>query len=322
MSKVTRFVAILSACALLIAGCGDRTVSTAQNNNSKDKVKVYTTIYPLYDFAKNVGGDRAEVTNILPPGAEPHHWEPTPGDMVNINKSDIFIYCGAGLESWVGSILNNTDNKKMTVVDSSKGVDLLDPDEGDHHDDEGGTSEDRHLHDNKDPHIWLDPANARIMVDNILEGFVKADPDNKDFYTNNAIIYKARLTDLDNKYQTTLAGAKNRHFVVSHDAFGYLARRYGLEQISIRGLSADSEPSPARMAEIISLVQKYGIKYIFTEDLISPKVSEAIAREAGVGTLVLSPLDGLAENEIKEGKDFIALMEKNLESLKLACEAR
>lgn len=303
MLKFFRPAALIIALTIILAGCAGEPAGKSAGG----KIKVCATTYPLYDFAKNIGGDRIEAFMLLPAGAEPHHWEPAPGDIIKIGGSDVLVYNGAGLESWLGSTLTQVDRNKTAVVDSSSGVELMSGEDG-----ENG----------QDPHIWLDPVNAQKMVDNILEGLVKADPANKDYYAANAQEYKARLAELDSRYRAALSGAGIRKIVVSHDAFGYLARRYGLEQVAARGLSADSEPSPARLAEIVALVRENHIKYIFYETLVSPKVSETIAREAGVGTLVLNPVASLTEKEMAGGEDYLKIMEENLKNLKAACEAR
>lgn len=329
---------VLLTAGITLAGCagGGKEAATSGSavKNDNKKMVVYTTIYPLFDFARNVGGDRAEVYNLLPPGADPHHWEPTPGDIVKISKSNVFVYCGAGLESWVEGALKNADTGKMVIVDCSRGIKLLEGgghEEGhDGHDDDeekekhqqgrdGGESNEDHS--GTDPHIWLDPVNAAIIVDSIRDGLIKADPANKEYYTANAYKYKEKLARLDGEYRTILAKAKVKHFVVSHAAFGYLAGRYGLEQVPIRGLTADAEPNPARMAEIVALVRKYHIKYIFFETLVSPKVSETLARETGAGTLMLDPMGGMTEKDLAAGKNYLAIMEENLKNLKIACEA-
>jgi len=327
--KTLRLLLFILTAFILVSGCSGDRRSTGREDPGSEKIKLVTTIFPVYDFARNIGGDRVEVYNLLPPGAEPHHWEPNPGDLIRVSEARLFAYCGAGLEPWVESVLRNTDRSKLTVVDASKGAQLLEGG-GDSHDgspgeeveDSGVDQEEDHDHGAVDPHIWLDPANAGIMVDNILEGLVQADPAGKDYYTANAQKYRASLEDLDGRYRAALAGAGQKRFVVSHDAFGYMAHRYGLEQLSIRELSADAEPSPARMAEIVGLVREYRIKYIFSETLISPAVSEAIAREAGVRTMVLNPIGGLSEKEIAEGKSYLSIMEENLGNLKIACEVR
>ncbi|MFZ5596927.1 MAG: metal ABC transporter substrate-binding protein [Bacillota bacterium] len=318
-------VFMLLAMIFAASGCSGSggAVKTAGTVGS-DKVQVYTTIFPAYDFAGKVGGDRVEVHSIMPAGADPHHWEPTPGDIVKIGGSDVFIYCGAGLETWVDNILKSGVREGMVVVDCSRGIELL---QGGHEDPaDVGSAESTEGHDHgsakTDPHIWLDPVNASIMVDNILEGLIKADPAGSGYYTANAANYKARLAELDGRYRSELAGVSIKKFVVSHAAFGYLARRYGLEQVPVRGLTGESEPSPARMAEIVDVVRREGIKYIFFEPTASPRVTEAIAGETGAGTLVLNPISVLTDKEMEEGKDYISFMEENLAALKTACETR
>lgn len=314
-SKLWLAAALLAA-GILLAGCagggrGEKSAAAPAGG----KLTVYTTVFPLYDFTRNLGGDRVEVINLLPPGADPHHWEPTPGELVKVHKSDVFVYCGAGLERWAENVFKTAGPGKPVVVDSSKGVQVLSG--GHDHGEDHGEG-----HGGADPHIWLDPVNAVIMVDNILAGLLRADPAGRDYYTAAAGSYKSRLADLDRRYREGLAPARVKHFVVSHDAFGYLAKRYGLEQVPIRGVTADVEPGPARMAEIVDIVRKQGIKYIFSESMTSPRVSEAIARETGAGVLNISHIGALSEKEWKEGKSYLSLMEENLEKIIKACEAK
>lgn len=329
--KKAALLPVLLAAVLLLAGCPGGGQKEKASVPSGEKVVVYASVFPLFDFARNIGGERVQVLNLMPPGSDPHHWEPTPGDLVKISKSGVFLYCGAGLESWVDGALKNIDQNRLVVVDSSRGVQLLTISAEDGHEQEekngeeeknkGGEAED-HGHSGVDPHIWLDPLNAGVMVDNILAGLVKADPAGREYYSANAERYKAGLVALDKRYRAALEGAKVKEFVVSHAAFGYLARRYRLNQVPIRGLTADTEPSPARMAEIVNLVRRQGIKYIFFEPTVSPKVSEAIARETGAGILVLNPIAGITEKQINDGKDYLSLMEENLENLITASQAR
>lgn len=321
-------LAVLLAAAVLAAGCGGGRQEKAAAGAGGGKITVYTTVFPIYDFARNVGGERVEIVNLLPPGADPHHWEPTPGDLARIGRAHVFAYCGAGLEAWAKNALKSVDRDKTAVVDCSRGIELLEAENGGSgggsagNESHGASGGNGHGHGLTDPHVWLDPANAGIMVDNILAGLTRADPAGRDYYTANAAAYKDRLDRLDGRYREALAGAGVKQFVVSHAAFGYLARRYGLEQVTVRGLTADGEPGPARMAEIVDLIRRQKIKYVFFESLTSPRVSEAIAREAGAGILPLHPIAALTGKEWEEGKSYLSLMEENLENLKQACQAR
>lgn len=312
-------ISILSI-SLLITGCnGNEVMKNEKMVNGNNKVIVFTTIYPVYNFTTNICGDRAQVVQLIPDGVEPHDWEPTPKDMVNLEQASLFIYNGAGLERWVEKMLRNFSDSGSTVVDSSKGVDLLPVTDGQTIDLHLKEPDNSHVHSfEMDPHIWLDPMNAKLMIDNIVEGLEKVDPNNTEYYRENARSYKQRLSDLHEKYAAILAEAEQRKFIVSHAAFGYLAHRYNLEQLAIRGISPEVDPGPARMAEIIETSREAEIKYIFSEKLVSQQVSKVIAMETGAEVLLLNPLGAITLEERKAGKDYLSIMEENLRNLSLA----
>lgn len=303
---------------LLTAGCAGNTEqkTSAARPDSGNKIIVYTTIFPLYDFASQIGGDRVEVTNIMPPGVEPHHWEPRPADLANMHRADVFVYCGAGLEGWVQNTLQSLPQKNLVVVDASRGINLLEASG-----EESQGHQEAHL-ERKDPHIWLDPVNAAVIVDNIMQGLCQASPQNAAYFQANARQYKAKLAELDSAFRQLARQAKIKHFVTSHAAFGYLAKRYGLIQIPLRGLSADSEPTPRTMLQIARQVKDLRIKYIFFESLISPQASLALARETGAQTLVLHPLANLSREEFAARKGYLDIMQENLRNLQIALEAK
>jgi zinc transport system substrate-binding protein len=267
--------------------------------NSSGKINVVTSFYPLYEFSKRIGGEKADVSILVPAGAEPHDWEPGPQDIIKIESAQIFVYNGAGLEPYVDKIITKTESQKLIVVDSSEGIDLIK---------EGGTP---------DPHIWLDPVLAKHQVDAIEKAFIKADPKNSDYYMANSQALRQDLDALDANISKELAPARKKVFITAHAAFGYFAKRYGLMQIAIAGLSPDIEPSPAKIAEIIKLAQENKMKYIFFETLVSPRLSETIAKETGAQTLVLNPIEGLSEDQIKHGENYFTLMRDNAKNLKL-----
>lgn len=266
------------------------------------KINVVTTFYPLYEFSQRIGNEKAVVSILVPAGVEPHDWEPRPQDIIRIQSADIFVYNGAGLELYVDKILKNTGSRKLITVDSSEGIELIN---------EGGAT---------DPHIWLDPVMAKQQAGAIEKAFIKADPENSDYYRANARALMQDLDDLDAYISNELAPARKKVFISSHSAFGYFARRYGLKQISIAGLSPDIEPSPAKIAEIIRIARENEVKYIFFETLVSPKLSDVISKEAGAQTLVLNPIEGLSEDQIKRGENYFTLMRENVKNLKLALE--
>jgi zinc transport system substrate-binding protein len=284
------------------------------------KLKVVTTIFPLYDFAKQVGREKVEVSLLLPPGVEAHAFEPRPADIKRIQDSDIFLFTNKFMEPWVGGLLKGIDTRGLTVVDTSEGVMLLHGTDN-HGDDGHADTEDSG---STDPHIWLDLSNAIRMVDTIASQFIAKDPRGKDFYARNAEEYKKKLEELDKKYKNGLANCANRVIVhAGHFAFGYLTKRYGLTYVSAyKGFSPDAEPTPKRLVEITKTVRKYGVKYIYYEELSAPRVADVIAKETGCGLLMLHGAHNVSKEEMNSGITFISLMERNLENLKVGLQCR
>jgi zinc transport system substrate-binding protein len=307
------------------------------------KIQIITTLFPLYDFAKNIGQDKVEVVLLLPPGVEPHSFEPKPDDVVRINKADLFIYTGKHMEPWAVDILKGLDNKNLVVVDSSQGISLMEEkgeqehQHGEEHSkkeipihDEAHKHLDKEEHEHRhkeghhhemDPHFWLDFVNAQKMVDHILEGLVKKDPIHKELYSKNAEQYKSKLNDLDQKFKETLSRCKTKVFVhAGHFAFGYLSKRYGLEYVSAYGFSPDAEPSPKRLVELTKTMKKLGLRHIYYEELITPRVAEVISKETGAKLLMLHGAHNLTKDEFEKGDTFISLMEGNLKNLEVGLQ--
>ena len=285
----------LAACALIVAFAMTGLAGCAQETEG---LQVVASFYPMADFAAKVGGDRVRVTTMVPSGTEPHDWEPSPMDIVNLNKAKVFVFSGAGMEHWAEDVLNSLDNRELISVEASSGVGLLE---------EGG--------EHGDPHVWLDPQNAKIQMANIRDALAAADPAGKDAYQANYERVAAELDNLDAEFKSALSGLPNRDVVVAHEAYGYLCRAYGLNQTAIEGLSPDSEPDPARVARIIDFARERAVRVIFFEELVSPKVAESIAVQVGAETDVLSPLEGLSEAEAAAGDDYFSVMRKNLQAL-------
>lgn len=294
-------------CFTLMALLLSTNVSLAAWWNTKPTI--VTTIYPLYEFTKQVVGDKADVVLLVPNGAEPHDWEPSPSDLIKVKNASLVIYNGAGLEPWVDKIGSSTLSGKQTLSAAS-----VVPLRQAQYDEEGESAAAGIM----DPHVWLDPVNAQAIVQAIAAAAAQTDPSNSDYYFANSANYSTQLAELDNEYRLALASTARRDIITSHAAFGYLAARYGLNQIAIMGLSPDAEPTPERMAEVIRHVRNAGIKYIFFETLVSPKLSEIIASETGAQTLVLNPLEGLSDDEIANGENYISVMRMNLTNLKYA----
>ena len=277
--------------------------------DNSNKIQVATSFYPLYYFASQIGGDKASVTNITPAGAEPHDYEPTPGDIAGIENSKLLVLQGTGLEAWGDNVKKNIDPNKTTVI--TAGQDLMTQNVV-----EDGTSV-------IDPHTWLAPTLAEKMSDKILAGFISVDPTNATYYQTNEAKLKVDLATLDAEYKQGLTSCVSKDIVTSHAAFGYLATIYGLSQVPISGLSPDAEPSPKQLADVADFVKKNGVKYIFFESLVSPKLSETIARETGTQTMVLDPIEGITPEDLAKGVDYMAVMRSNLKNLEtvLQCKA-
>ncbi len=281
-----------------------------------DKIQVAASFYPVYFLAQQIAGDKADVFNITPAGAEPHDYEPTAQDMARMENSKMIVINGGGLEAWVDNVNQNFEHGAIMVV---AGEGLFSESK---HDKNGHEDSDGHDHEGIDPHIWLNPILAKNMANKILDGFIQIDPINENYYRINAEGLILRLENLDNEYMVGLADCKSKNIITSHSAFGYLAEAYGLNQVSVAGLSPDEEPSVQQLAEVSKFAKDNNVKYIFFESLISPKLSETIATEVGAKMLVLNPIGGLSNEEISQGKDYFTEMENNLANLKTALECQ
>ena len=310
--NINRLSALVCACTLslsLLTGCGTQPADTAAGDG---RLRVLTSFYPMYDFACKIGGDCIDVTNMVPSGTEPHDWEPSTNDLKNLEKADVFIYNGADMEPWADDLLVSRSDT-LRVVEASENVELRTTD-GEHeraHEHEGAD----HHHGDFDPHVWLDPENAKIEMEAIRDALCAADPENSTVFQSNYEKYAAELDALDAEFREKLAPLPNRTIVVAHEAFGYLCDAYGLTQVGIEGLSPDSEPDPGRMAEVIDFVREHSISTIFFEELVSPKVAEAIASETGAQAKMLSPLEGLSDEQAAAGADYFSVMHDNLAAL-------
>lgn len=310
--NINRLSALVCACTLslsLLTGCGTQQADTAAGDG---RLRVLTSFYPMYDFACKIGGDCIDVTNMVPSGTEPHDWEPSTNDLKNLEKADVFIYNGADMEPWADDLLVSRSDT-LHVVEASENVELRTTD-GEHehaHEHEGAD----HHHGDFDPHVWLDPENAKIEMEAIRDALCAADPENSTVFQSNYEKYAAELDALDAEFREKLAPLPNRTIVVAHEAFGYLCDAYGLTQVGIEGLSPDSEPDPGRMAEVIDFVREHSISTIFFEELVSPKVAETIASETGAQAKMLSPLEGLSDEQAAAGADYFSVMHDNLAAL-------
>ena len=266
-----------------------------------DKISVATSFYPLAYLAQQIGGSYVSVINITPAGVEPHDFEPTPRDINNIYKSQLFIFNGGGIDSWAEKIQPNLEAQGIKTINMLSEAKRQSP-----------------ILESTNPHLWLDPTIMSQEADMVTDLLIRIDSAHAQEYNSNREKLKKELAKLDTEYQLGLSNCQLREIITSHDAFGYLAVRYNFKIASILGISPEEEPSPKKIAEISALAKSKGVKYIFFETMVSPKLSETIASEIGAKTLVLDPIEGLPEQDSKDNQNYLTLMQQNLANLETA----
>jgi len=267
------------------------------NHSYAEKIKVIASIVPLADFAKQVGGERIDVQLLLPPGASPHTYEPTPKALREVNNAKVFIKLGAGLEFWGEKIIKASGNRGLIIVDSSKGIQLI-RDVHSHH---------SSLNSGADPHIWLNPVIASDIVTKIERALIEADPENAKIYEKNALLYREKLSQLDKEISDKIKTFSIKEYVTFHPAWNYFSKRYGLRVAGVIEELPGKEPSPKHVARIVREVKRIGSKVIFAEPQFNPKIAEAIARESGARVLFLDPIGG------QEGREtYMKMMRHNI----------
>ena len=310
----SRILLVLLFLPLLLLAC-NRPESAAP---SAAKLQVVTSLFPLYDFVRQIGGDQVEVTLLLPPGVEAHSFDPKPDDILRVNRAGLFIYTHKAMEVWAATIAASVDPAKVTIVDASIGARLLQA--GDHDD---GDDDHNHETGKIDPHLWLDFANAQVMVGNIAAALATKDPTHRDLYLANAAAYSARLDRLDAAYRSALATCKKRTLLQGgHFALGYLTARYGLEYRAAAAVNPEAEPTAATMAALVQEMRRNDLHFLFSEELVSPKLAETIAKEGGGTVLLLSAAHNVSKGDLAGGVTFIEIMERNLKNLRRGLECR
>jgi zinc transport system substrate-binding protein len=287
----------------LLAGCGDD--GDASTTPSEGALRIEASFYPLAWMAEQVGGDHVTVDSLTEPGAEPHDLELTPSDVATVSDADLIVYL-SGFQPAVDDAVAEADGDAVFDAAASADLDLtFTPiDEGEEHADEAGSV---------DPHFWLDPTRLAAVADAFADKLSEIDPDNADDFAANLAVLTDRLDTLDRELMTGLADCANTDLVTSHNAFGYLARRYGLTQVGITGLTPEEEPSPADLAAVTRFVEDNDVRTIYFETLVSPDVANTVAAEAGATTEVLDPIEGL--NDESQGRDYVEVMTANLANL-------
>ena len=289
-SRIVLFSGSLLAAGAMLVGCGS-------SDASSKKSSVVAAFYPLAFAAEQIAGGTTDVKNLTPAGAEPHDLELSPGDVREVDDATLVLYLGDGFMPGLETAIAQRDGRSIDLLADQQ---LL-PGK----DEEGNVG--------RDPHVWLDPVRYAAMARTL--GTALGDPAAADRLAG-------RIDGLDASFRRGLERCERRQIVTSHAAFGYLADRYGLEQISLQGLSPEAEPTAQGLGDLVELVRKSGATTVFFETLVSPKLARTVAREAGVTTAVLDPIEGLTENEAGSGADYFSVMRSNLAALRKALGCR
>ncbi|MET3507631.1 metal ABC transporter solute-binding protein, Zn/Mn family [Halalkalibacter oceani] len=350
-----RFV-LLSALFFLIVACsnneneaGDQEQGEEETDGATEALEIYTTIFPLEDFANKIGGEYVHVTNLVPVGADAHTFEPTARDMISVAEGDAFIYNGAGLEGFAAALIDTINGETVAIVEAAKNIDLIDtsdtePSEEGHaheegeshaHEEEHAHEEDAHAHEeehahegedahghshDQDPHVWLDPILSISMAEEIKNALIELMPEQEETFSSNFAELKAELEALDAEFTAMVEQAEKDTFLVSHAGYGYWERRYGLTQVGISGISPTSEPSQRELQRIIEFAKENNLQHVMFEQNISTKVAEVVTNEVGAEPLYLHNLEALVEEDVQQEEDYFSLMRQNIESLRTALQ--
>jgi zinc transport system substrate-binding protein len=312
MKKVIIFSILFLLFGSILTGCSEKKETKKDNG----KITVYTTVYPLQYFTERIAGNLVSVKSIYPPGADEHTFEPSQRDMMNIADAEVFFYIGLGLEGFVEKSKTTLKNEGVDFISVGDKLHI----EESEHESEEESSEEEHHHDHGDidPHVWLDPVYAKDLAVAIKEKLVTKLPAEKELLEENLQLLVSDLETLHTSFQSTIESATHKEVIVSHAAFGYWEKRYGLKQINISGVSSATEPSQKDLEEIVKIAKEKNLKYILFEQNVSSKLGEIIQDELGAKSLPLHNLATLTEENVQNQETYFSLMNQNVESLKSA----
>lgn len=311
MKKTLTFLIAAVFFIFLLTGCSSERGKDvpAVNDTKSAKIQIVATLFPQYDFARQIAGGKAEVKLLLPPGVESHSYEPTPSDIIKINESDLFIYTGEYMEAWSQKIIESMQDSdsKSLVLDLSQGIELV------------RTGEIEHLY---DPHIWTDPLIAEEMVVNISDALCRIDPANADYYKENAAKYNSKLDELDAEFKSIVSSGKRDKIIFgSRFALCYFVKRYGLSyEAAFDSCSSETEPSAKTVAGLIEEIKEEQIPVIYYAEIEDPKVARAISAETGAKLLLFHSCHNVTKEEKENGATYLSLMKQNAENLKEGLE--
>jgi zinc transport system substrate-binding protein len=309
MKKIILILSFFLPFSLLMAACSN---GNEQGPINKKQLSIYTTVFPLQYFTEQIGGKYVDVKTIYPPGADEHTFEPSQKDMMHLADSDLFFYIGLGLEGFVEKTKGTLKNQNVTLVPTANGLQLP----KDNHANE--EADDEHHAGDVNPHVWLDPIYSRDMAAVIRDALIKKMPQNKTYFIGNYNKLAKKLEDLNAQYKNIITNAAHKKIIVTHAAFGYWETRYGIEQISISGLSTTNEPTQKELEKIISMADHDGLHYILFEQNIKSKLGKIVQEEIGARALPIHNLAILTKDNIKNKETYFSLMNKNLDTLKIA----
>ncbi|MCB2353411.1 metal ABC transporter substrate-binding protein [Clostridium estertheticum] len=293
--KMSMFI-LLICTILTFTACSSKNAETT-NVKSQSKVKVVVSFNAMREIATAIGKDKVDIVTMIPNGTEPHDFEPKAKDLEGLSTAKIFVYNGFGMESWVDKVLESVDNKNLISVDASKGSTSI------------GNTE-KNENGQYDPHLWISLKGAENQAKNVRDALIKADSSNKSYYEKNYNDFALKLDTLYNEYNKKFKTVSNKNFVTGHAAFAYLCRDFGLKQNSVEDVFAEGEPSAKKLKELTDYCKKNKIKTIFVEDMVSTKVSDALAKEVGAKVEKIHTIESKEDN-----KDYLTCMKENLDMI-------
>ncbi|MFK3961482.1 metal ABC transporter substrate-binding protein [Guptibacillus hwajinpoensis] len=306
-NRFFKLALLLSISTFILVACAQ----DESDSKADGKLTIYTTLYPLEYFAERIGGEDVTAESIIPPGSDAHSFEPTTRTMTELAEADLFIYNGAGMEGFADAAQDTLNNEDVMVLESAKDIHLDESEE--EHEDHAD-----HDHGNMNPHIWIDPILAIEQAENIKDALIALDPDQKETFETNFNSLQEELLALDQSFQEMADGAGKKEFLISHDAYSYWESRYGLEQLSVSGLSPSQEPTQKQLEEIIETAKSHNLKYMLFEQNATPKPAKAVQKELGLNTLRIHNLSVLTEEDIENNETYFTLMKKNIQTLQKA----
>lgn len=290
-----------AAAVFTAAGCGSTGMKEAASSAAEGgRIPVAVSFNAMKELTEAVGGDKVAVKTIIPDGTEPHDFEPKGQDLKTLTEAKVFIYNGRGMESWAEKAAKAANNQQLITVEAAKGTEPI----------KLSDAEEIEEHGEYDPHVWLSLSGAAKEAENIRDALIQASPENQAYFEENYAKFKGKIDELQTEYDEKFKGASSHTIVTGHAAFAYVCRDFGLTQKSVEDVFATGEPTPARLAELTDFCRANHVKVVFTEDMVSPKVSETLAREAGAKAETIFTMEG-SEN----GKSYLERMESNLKEI-------